>query len=458
MSRLSKLFFAFLALTLLAGAAMAADGAKPKYVFLFIGDGMSIPQRMVADEFSKLTTGEGLALETFDYEVPTTTRSADAFITDSAAGGTALACGTKTNNHWVGVAPDGSRLTSTAEVARDAGKKVGIITSVTLNHATPAAFYGHQQSRSAGYALGLDLIASNFDFFGGGGLDRHNDEKNELYKGDIYELAKEAGYIVTHDPEEIKALEPGCGKVLACQKEGALPYAIDDDSGLRIADYLSKAIELIDNENGFFIMTEGGKVDWMCHANDAATTIREVIDLDAAVKVALKFAEEHKGETLIVVTGDHETGGLTLGFVGTGYKPYIERLAFQTCSKEALTARCNDLAKELGDDMKFEDFQPVITEATGLLFDGDKDDPMKLKDEELATLKSAYGRHKKADMGALVSSVIEIFDGKAGLAWTSGGHTALPVKTSATGVGADLFHGHFDNTDVAKVLKSLVVD
>ena len=117
-----------------------------------------------------------------------------------------------------------------------------------------------------------------------------------------------------------------------------------------------------------------------------------------------------------------------------------------------------DLAKELGDDMKFEDFQPVITEATGLLFEGDKDDPMKLKDEELATLKSAYGRHKGADMGALVSSVIEIFDGKAGLAWTSGSHTALPVKTSATGVGAELFHGHFDNTDVAKTLKLLVVD
>ena len=121
MSRLSKLFFAFLALTLLAGAALAADAAKPKYVFLFIGDGMSIPQRMVADEFVKLTGGEGLAIETFDYEVPTITRSASDFITDSAAGGTAIACGTKTNNLWVGVGPDGSRLTSTAEVARDAG-------------------------------------------------------------------------------------------------------------------------------------------------------------------------------------------------------------------------------------------------------------------------------------------------------------------------------------------------
>ncbi|MBQ1456418.1 MAG: alkaline phosphatase, partial [Thermoguttaceae bacterium] len=148
----------------------------------------------------------------------------------------------------------------------------------------------------------------------------------------------------------------------------------------------------------------------------------------------------------------------TLGFVGTGYKPYIERLASQTCSKEVLAARCSALAKKKGNAVKFEDFQPLITEATGLLFDGDKDDPMNLKDEELATLKSAFDRHKEADMGALVSSVIEIFDGKAGLAWTSGSHTALPVKTSAAGVGAELFQGRFDNTDVAKVLKSLVAD
>lgn len=456
MLRLCKQFFALLALALLASAAMAADAAKPKYVFLFIGDGMSIPQRMVADEFLKRTGEEGLAIETFDYEVPTTTRSASDFITDSAASGTAIACGTKTNNGWVGLAPDGSRLTSTAEVARDAGKKVGIITSVTLNHATPAAFYGHQQSRGAGYALGLDLVASNFDFFGGGGLDRHNDKKDELYKGDIYDVAKEAGYLVTHDKNETMALQPGCGKVLACLTDGAIPYAIDNSDSLRIADYLSKAIELLDNENGFFIMTEGGKVDWMCHANDAATSIREVIDLDAAVRVALKFAEEHKGETLIVVTGDHETGGLTLGFVGTGYKPYIERLAFQTCSKDEIGARFHALAKEKGDNLTFEDFQAGITEATGLLFDGDDNNPMKLKAEEIETLKSAFDRRKGADMAALANSVIEIFDGKAGLAWTSGNHTALPVKTSATGVGAELFHGHFDNTDVAKTLKSLV--
>lgn len=437
----------------------AAEAVKPvKYVFLFIGDGMSIPQRMMTDEFLHQLGEPGLTLNSFPHQVMTTTRSSDSFITDSAASGTAIACGEKTNNGCIGVNAKGEKIESTAEVARNAGRKVGIISSVTINHATPAAFYGHNASRGAGYALGLDLIASNFDFFAGGGVDNHNDKKADGYKGDIYDLAKEAGYKVTHDKDETLALTAADGKVLACMEDGTIPYAIDNESGLRIADYTKKAIELLDGDKGFFIMVEGGKIDWMCHANDAATTMREVIDLDSAVKVADDFAAKHPEETLIVVTGDHETGGLTLGFAGTGYKSYIERLQYQTCSQDVFTGKLAKLAEEKGADFDFDDVKPLLSESFGFLFDGDKQ-PMKVTDGEDAELTGAFAKafgKEKKNPAALSVAAIRIFDNKAGLGWTSGAHTALPVNTSAKGPGSELFEGMIDNTDVAKILKQLV--
>ena len=436
------------ALLLGVSAAFAAD--KPKYIFLFIGDGMSIPQRMMAEEFNMRLNGEGLSINSFPYQVMTTTRSTNSFITDSAASGTAIACGEKTENGTIGMDSSKTRnLVSTAEVARDAGKKVGIITSVTINHATPAAFYGHNPSRGNGYELGLDLIKSNFDFFGGGGVSEHGDGDT-----DIYDLAAQAGYTVLHDPQDLLKLKPGCGKVLAVQKDGALPYAIDDPDGFRIADYLRKAVELLeDDPDGFFIMTEGGKIDWMCHANDAGTTMREVIDMDKAVKVAEEFAAQHPDETLIVVTGDHETGGLTLGFADTGYNSYIERLQYQKCSQDEFSGKLREVAND------YEGVKSTITEWFGLKFDGEDDDPMQLTDAEKNEIRDAYDRsgedHK--EISRVTHTVVKIFDNKAGLGWTSGAHTALPVNTSAKGVGADLFKGMIDNTDVSKKLKSLIL-
>ena len=308
---------------MLAAAAVSfgAEQLKPvKYVFLFIGDGMSIPQRMTAEELARINTGKGLAINAMPNQALTTTRSANSFITDSAASATAIACGAKTKNGAVGVDAKGARLESIAEVARDSGRKVGIVTSVTLNHATPAGFYGHNLSRGNYYEIGLDLIDSKFDFFGGGGIAEHNKKDSKNYRGDVYELAKQAGYkVVRKNIDAIKALKAGDGKVIAVGADGALAYDIDNPDSPRVSLFTQKAIELLDNDKGFFLMVEGGKIDWMCHANDAATVMREVIDFDNAVKVALEFAKKHPQDTLVVVTGDHETGGLTMGFAGTAY-------------------------------------------------------------------------------------------------------------------------------------------
>lgn len=441
-----------------SAAALAAQAAKPvKYVFLFIGDGMSIPQRMTAEELARINTGKGLAINSMPHQALTTTRSANSFITDSAASGTAIACGSKTNNGMIGMDPKGGRLKSVAEVARDSGRKVGILTSVTLNHATPAAFYGHNRSRGNYYDLGLDLVESGFDFFGGGGIAECDDKKAKSYKGDIYEIAEGRGYtVVRKDMKALAALKPGCGKVIATGADGALMYNLDAPDSPRIADFTKKAIELLDNERGFFIMVEGGKIDWMCHANDAATVMAEVADFDNAVKVALEFARKNPRDTLVVVTGDHETGGLTMGFAGTAYNSYIDRLNAQKRSREAFNSASKKLAGG-GKDIEFEDVIPLLSESFGFVFDEDSESPLALSEAERGELEKAFLRWKKdVSKGALSLAAAKILNNKAGLAWTSDAHTALPVETSAQGAGAEVFSGTIDNTDIAKILKELV--
>ena len=462
-----KSFFLFVfACSMVAGTysfgqeASAAPALKPaRYVFLFIGDGMSSPQRLMSESFCQSVGRPGLLINSFAIKSSTTTQSANALITDSAASGTAIACGEKTNNGRIGMDPEAKRnLISSAVVARKTGRKVGIITSVTLNHATPAAFYGHQDSRSNYYALGLDLIQSGFDFFGGGAIDQADNRKAPRYKGNLYELAEKAGYKVVHDPEAILALTPDAGKTIACQEEGPLPYAINRQDGLTLNQYTRKGIELLDNPKGFFLMVEGGKIDWVGHANDAPSVVYETIEFDKAVAEAVNFAKKHPEETLIVVTGDHETGGLTLGFAGTGYKLFYERLDKQTCSRDVFRDNLKKMRKE-NKSLMFDQCKPMVSQSFGFKFDGAADDPMTISGNDLKLLQAGFESDQKngsLETNAFAIAVFKCFDKKVGLGWTSGGHTALPVITSVTGVDAELFKGNLDNTDVSKKIKQVL--
>ena len=447
-----SIFFVFV-LFIVIGLRAAEN---PKYVFLFIGDGMSTPQRMIADEFSRKLGKGQLAINTLPIHATTRTCSANSLVTDSAAAATAIACGERTNNGMIGQDPKGKKLVSLAEVARDKGKKVGIVTSVTINHATPAGFYGHRKSRSEMYAIGLDLIASKFDYFGGGGVAKYNDKKSPLYKGSIYDLAAKAGYKVIGTRKDLLSLKPGAGKVLAYGvKDNILPYAIDrrDQSVATLAEFTAKGIEMLqDNPKGFFMMVEGGAIDYAGHANDAATNLREVLAFDEAVKVALKFMEKHPNETLIVVTGDHETGGMTMGFAGTGYALYMDRLINQTCSAGAFTAKIAKM-KKANPNLKFDDVKQELAKSFGFKFSGNvKKDPMVLTPAELASLKKAFDNPKEKAFGL---EARRILDNKAGVGWTSGAHTGLPVLTTSKGVKAEIFTGFINNYDISIKMKSL---
>lgn len=442
----------------------------PKYVFLFIGDGMSMPQRMVAEEFAAKTGYGELAMNRLAYQVSTRTKSANAVITDSAAAATAIACGSKTDNSMLGMLPDGTRLESMAEVAKRTGKKVGIVTTTPISHATPAGFYAHRKSRGETYRIGLDLVKSGFDYFAGGGFSGcEDDRKDSEYCGNVYDLAGQAGYVVATNVETWASLRQGA-KALCTLAVNCLPFAIDGDKAIpTLAALVEKGIEVLDNPSGFFIMCEGGILDWAGHANDAATNLREALGMNDAVKVALAFAERHPDETLVITTGDHETGGLSMGFAGTGGKFHVELLAGQKTSNDRFSAV---IKKMLLDDVEvpFERVKPLITEKYGLIFGG-ADHPLKVTEAEEKLLRDAFEKDRKhtkkhiADTVAydvsrryrFASTVCGVLAAHAGVGWSSGSHTALPTLTTAQGSHADILVGMTENTDIGNRVKALLL-
>ena len=452
MKRLFSIIFVVLATVIFT--ANICHAKAPKYIFLFIGDGMAAPQRMVAEEFARHAGHGTLVINHMPYHGTTRTASSTSLVTDSAAAGTAIACGEKTHNGVIGLAKDKKRhLVSVAEVAKKQGRKIGILTTVTINHATPAAFYAHRTNRSMYYEIGLDLVASNFDYFAGNGVGMADNKKSNEYKGNINDLARKVGYKVISKEKDFLALKPGCGKVLI---NANIPYTIDTpkDAVFTLANLTEKGIELLDNPNGFFMMVEGGKIDFAGHANDAATNLHEVLAFDNAVKVAMDFAKKHPDETLIVITGDHETGGMTMGFAATGYAMYMERLANQKCSagmfKDILKNANKKKQEEQKRDLNFEEVCQLLTEYYGFIFDVKTKSPMRLNSMEKKQIKTAFEKNTLPDTAR------RIMASKAGIGWTSGAHTALPVVTTAYGKSAEKFSGFYENTEISNRLKAIL--
>ena len=454
--------------------AQSVFASAPKYVFLFIGDGMSTPQRTMAEEFSRKAGFGDIAMNHFPVKSATRTHSANSVITDSAASATAIACGVKTNNGMLGVDPATNHLESIAYVAQKAGKKIGIITTVTIVHATPAGFYAHRESRGMSYRIGLDLVSSGFDYFAGGGVyDQYDNKKDAEYRGNVFDLARKAGYIVNIcDIPAWKALKPG-SKSWNVFSKTAMNYSIDANTKEpTVAEMLSKGIELLDGPNGFFIMCEGGKIDYAGHANDAAANLRDLIALDKAVRVALKFQEEHPEDTLIVTTGDHETGGLSMGFAGVGSSFRVELLANQTMSVDVFADKIKRLIKKSCGKIAFEDVVGELEKAFGFVFPGpnaNKSDPMLLTPEEVAKLKDSFAKDvafsnadgkETGDYTAqrkfvFAQTARKILAAHAGVAWSTSSHTALPTLTTAKGRSAEAFANLTDNTEISKVFKKL---
>ncbi len=429
---------------------------QAKYVFYFIGDGMGVNLVNVTESYLSAMNGKrgsvSLLMTQFPVATMATTYSDNSDVTDSAAAGTALATGEKTNNGCIGIDPEGNRLESVAEKAKKAGKKVGIVSTVTINHATPASFYGHRKNRGMYYEIAEDLIASNFDFFGGAGLSSPTTRSDKTAAPDIYPLIEQAGYTVVKGYDDFKANAGKSKKVLLAQD--GIPYAIDRTSkDLTLKQMTEAAIDILtrDNKKGFFLMLEGGKIDGGGHGNDVATTIMEIIDMDEAIRVAFEFYKKYPKETLIVIAADHDTGGIT---AGTG-KLNITALQYQKQSQNVLTKRINELREEKSDKVSWEDAKNLLSETMGFW----KEVPISwehekvLRDayeETLAKNRDIKDRNLYAENTLLAAKAKQVMTEVVRLGWATGGHTGGYIPVFAIGVGQELFTNKMDNTDIPK--------
>ena len=477
------------------GSAEAAEA--PKYVFLFIGDGMSYPQFQAAADYlgalededyekalpsTKYDTREGavldgpVALNFMDFQVAGSAVTFDScsFAPDSASTATSIATGKKTYSGMINVDESGAEAYETIAEKLHSQKnwKVGVISSVNLNHATPAAFYAHQASRNNYYEIGEELVASGFEYFAGGGLKKVTG--NDKDKTSLYDLAEAAGYKVTFTQADAEAVTAADEKVILIDENladsDAMAYDMDrKENQWGLADYVAKGIEVLDNDTGFFMMCEGGKIDWACHANDAGATVTDTLAMAEAVQVAIDFAKEHPAETLILVTGDHETGGLTIGFAGTDYDTYLDTLANQNISYAQYDTQYVSKYKENG--TSFEDAMADVEALFGLKLEGAEGDRLVLTEYEAQRLRTAYelimSDYNPGDFtqeqyvlyggyNPFSVTVTHILNNKSGVAFTSYSHTGLPVAVFADGTGAEDFGGYYDNTEIYNKLANLL--
>ena len=462
----------------------------PKYVFVFIGDGMSYPQIQssayfigkdaagIVDEVknslnpSDSPVGGLLSFMKFPVAGSAQTYDATSFAPDSASTATSIFTGKKTHSSSINVDISKKvKYRTIAEQLRDQKKwKIGVLSTVNLNHATPAATYAHQASRKSNYPIGLELVASNFDYFAGGALMDPEDKKGD--KESIYSLAQKAGYKVCFTQNEASSLKNGDKAIVISETladENAMNYDNDRADGeWSLRDYVKKGIEVLDNKNGFFMMVEGGKIDWACHANDARSTIADT--LSDAVKEAVEFYNKHPKETLILVTADHETGGLTIGFAGTDYNLFFNTLKSQKISYAKFDSDYVSSYKK--NKTSFDDVMKDVTELFGLKVPGsdgkNNNGGLVLTDYEYSRIKKAYEKtlspSKKATQEEyelygtyepLTVTITHVLNNKSGIGFTSYSHTGLPVPVFALGAGQYEFEGYYDNTDIYKKLASL---
>jgi alkaline phosphatase len=493
-----------LAIALLS-VATAAGANEPKYVFFFLGDGMASAQIQATEAYlatkwavdhgwpSGPSSGElsseyllmpenRLNMSKLRVQGVQTTYDSYTLMTDSASAATAFSCGMKTRSGFINMDDKKTMcVKSVAEMAHERGMKVGVLTSVSLDHATPAAYYACVPSRNYMNNIATQMVASGYEFFGGGGLASPTGPKTVGdTSNDVWNLLSSNGYTVLNDRESILRLKKKPKDKVVCinpwlQDSAAMPYAIDrPPSNLSLAEMTEVAIQNLygrggrfqrrPGDRGFFIMVEGGKIDWACHANDAMATIGDMLDFDDAIGVALDFYEQHPSETLIIVTGDHETGGMAIGHATTAYKAYYDRLLGQKRSFQYFGA--NQWAEHKaahsygcpGADLESDtDMIELMKDVFGLEY-------AKLNDYQKEKLEDAYDQslcgtndNSPAENTFLyggyepiVVTITHILNEQASVGWTSYSHTGVPVPVLAHGQGAWRFAGFYDNTDIAK--------
>lgn len=443
---------------------------SPKYVFYFIGDGMSFNHILGTEQYNAMKEGksevERLNFSKFATRNFVTNYSASHPVTDSAAAGTALATGCKTANSYIGVDAEGNELRNLTDVATEEGYMVGIVTNVGINHATPSCFYGHTSDRFGFPKLVDDYIASDVAFIAGSTImDMKSGPLGANYKRvttvELAEKIRNAGIELTLDVEQAAKTSGRRVALVANDKENKhVPYVIDrkGDEQHTLLNHTKASIEYLEREakEGFFLMVEGGKLDYAAHEQDAVATFYEVNEFAQAVQLALDFAEQHPDETLIVVTSDHETGGMSLGW--DHYEIRMNLLAAQRCSALQVTNIIQQMRAEGKRD--WNDYKRVLSDNLGLwsVVPVTKEEEQLLKDDFynifLKYGPMVDGLYNKNEY--LVYHAIRILNRHASIDWTSMYHTGLYTPIYAYGVGEERFLECRDQTEIPRVIAYLM--
>ena len=461
MKKLNHWFFVVAALATLVSCKTTAE---VKYVFYFIGDGTGINQVYGTQNFNAATGLDPVNFTTFPVHSFITTRSSSSWVTDSAAGGTALATGHKTYNDAIGVDADVQPVSSLVEWAHANGCGTGVCTTVGVNHATPASFYAHTERRGNYEDISTQYLSAPVDFAAGGGfIKQRGSDKDNAY---FIQASEEAGIRVLRGPD-FRGVADTDGRVLCLsgKDEDDVPYAIDrKEDDTQLCDFVQAGIDYLEarfGDKGFFFMIEGGKIDYAGHGNDAATLVHEVNDMAAAVDLALAFCERHPDETLIVITADHETGGLMLGSGKYEMKP--ELLLNQKASKPVLTEKFRETFFPEGARRVAPDWLQVkefFRENLGLW------EAVPINEQAEAKLRGVYDDTlgKGRDLGeanmyavnsALVVAAVDLLNHAAGYKFSFGSHSGSPVGLYVQGKGWERFTDVKDNTEIAPLIAEL---
>lgn len=449
----------------LASAALAGAATAPKYIFYCIGDGMGPAAVINASLYAREVLGDTTRMAMMSMPVASlsTTHSASSNVTNSSAAGTALAAGYKTKNDMLGMNPDTVSVTSMAEILFKKGFGIGLVTSVAIDDATPAAFYAHQPNRHLYREIGRELAESGYQFAAGAGL-RAITDKEGRPTGLLDEFAANNMKImhgldsITGTEERVLVLSP------FTERNWNVGYTLDSIPGtLDLPNLTQACITHLSRvtPDRFFMMVEGGNIDHACHANDGATAIVETLNFDKTIRLMLDFYNSHPDETLIVVTADHDTGGMSVGNNTTGYATNIGALAGQRVSKEAFSDYCMNILRS-GKVYKWEEMKEYLTRNLGLW------STVQLTDAETDALRDEFSRifvsHDSvpdqetlyASFNAFAKSVYTLVNDKAGVAWHSEKHTGAAVPVFAIGNGSEKLSRLVDNTDIPRAIMDTV--
>ena len=435
-------------ITILLSYSILSFAAQAKNIILMIGDGMGPAHIHVTWLYATRQLGKNLAMtEVMDngrtaYMINDT---ADSTVTESAAAATQMATGVKVLVRSIGIGPDGKVLKTILEMARERGKSTGLVTTSGITDATPAAFVAHVERRSEEERIAEQLVNSNVNILFGGRKAFFLPETEKGKRKDARNLiheAKQNGYEFVSTAEEMKKAQGE--KILGLFNQGNMLFEIDRKGSQEpsLAEMTLKALDVLSrNKNGFFLMVEGGRIDHAAHMNDIGALIWDGLAFDEAVRVAYNF-QKTNSETLLVITADHETGGLAiLPYSSTGRE--YEGINLEAISKiKGSSERRN---KEMGEDPSPEKIREIMKK----YYDIDlTEEQVKVIRENLP--KQLDPRHFYYGRNSAIAFVLRTYHR---VGWTTDSHSGNPLFLWGVGPGSERIKGWRHNTDVFSIMK-----